>query len=564
MTSRNYVEIANGYIEAVLSGERPACHLVRQACLRQRRDLARAARGDLPYRFDEDEAARICRFIELLPHTKGELARQRIRLEPWQVFVLTTVFGWRTLDGSARRYRRAYIEVPRGNGKSALSSGVALYCLLADRELGAEVYSFATTREQAKIVFNDAKVMAEYSPQLRESFGLEVLAHSLYVKKTNSTFTAKSADGGTLDGLNTHLAVIDELHAHRTREVYDVVETSLGKRNSSLLWCITTAGFDETGICYEVRSMACKVLDGSVEDETQFAVIFSLDEGDEWDTEEALIKANPNWGISVKPSFLLPLLEKAKALPSAVNNFKTKHLDVWCNAASAWMDMGAWKLCERPELTLADFYGRECVIGLDLATASDIAAKVYLFREDDHYIAFFKFYLPEAAVRKSKNSQYEGWVREGYITTTPAIVTDLSLIEEELREDLSLFTVKAIGYDPWSATQLALNLSNDGAPMVQVRATVQNFSAPMKLVEAYVREGALLNDGNPVAAWMASNVVAFLDRKDNIFPRKERPENKIDGIVALIMAFSLIGQEEQTFKDYEDDVIDPFSSFNWD
>lgn len=538
-TCRDYLAIAKKYARDVSTGKILACKWVKLACKRQTEDLKKYARSGL-YEWSKEEAGRICRFIELLTHAKGELAGQRVVLEPWQIFILTTVFGWRRRADGGRRFRRAYIEVPRGSGKSTLSSGVALYCLLADREQGADVYSFATTRDQAKIVFGDAKVMAENSVALRERFGLQVLANALYVPRTNSTFQAKSAEGSTLDGLNTHLAIVDELHAHKTRAVYDVVETSLGKRRSSLLWCITTAGFDTSGICYEVRTMSTKVLSRTTEDETQFAIIYTIDDGDDWSSMEALEKANPNWNVSVRPEVITALLQKAKALPSAINNFKTKHLDVWCSARSAWLDMGAWNRCETSGLELSDFEGQPCFIGLDIGSKSDLTVKTYLFpfEEDgkDKYALFCECWLPSKAIETSTNSQYSGWVRSGYIRETDGAMTDLNVIEDSIREDLSRFDVQAITYDPWQATQIATSLSDEGAPMIECRFTVQNVSDPMKTLEALVIDGRIVHDGNPVMAWMMGNVEARIDAKDNIFPRKERHENKIDGAVAAILA----------------------------
>lgn len=538
-TCRDYLGIAKKYARDVSTGKVFACKWVKLACKRQTEDLKKYARSGL-YEWSKEEAGRICRFIELLTHTKGELAGQRVVLEPWQIFILTTVFGWRRRADGGRRFRRVYIEVPRGSGKSTLSSGVALYCLLADHEPGAEVYSFATTRDQAKIVFGDAKVMAEHNPALRERFGLQVLANALYVPRTNSTFQAKSAEGSTLDGLNTHLAIVDELHAHKTRAVYDVVETSLGKRRSSLLWCITTAGFDTSGICYEVRTMCTKVLSRTTEDETQFAIIYTIDDGDDWSSMEALEKANPNWNVSVRPEVITALLQKAKALPSAINNFKTKHLDVWCSARSAWLDMGAWNRCETSGLELSDFEGQPCFIGLDIGSKSDLTVKTYLFpfEEDgkDKYALFCECWLPSKAIETSTNSQYSGWVRSGYIRETDGAMTDLNVIEESIREDLSRFDVQTVTYDPWQATQIATSLSDEGAPMLECRFTVQNVSDPMKTLEALVIDGRIVHDGNPVMAWMMGNVEARIDAKDNIFPRKERHENKIDGAVAAILA----------------------------
>ena len=563
MASKDYVAIAQQYMADVEAGRISACKWVKLAVKRQRKDLEKYSKHNSLYVFVEAEAVRVCKFIELLTHTKGELAGTRISLEPWQVFILTTAFGWRRRFGGGRRFRRVYIEVPRGNGKSCLSSGVALYCLVADREPGAEVYSFATTRDQAKIVFGDAKVMAERNAPLRQQFGLQVLANALYVPNTNSTFQAKSAEGSTLDGLNTHLAVIDELHAHKTRAVYDVVETSLGKRRSSLLWCITTAGFDTSGICYEVRTMSTKVLEGTVIDETQFAIIYTIDDEDDWTAEAALQKANPNWGVSVRPEVITSLLKKAKALTSAVNNFKTKHLNIWCSASSAWMDMQAWDANEIYE-DRSSYEGLPCYIGLDVGAKNDVTAKVLLFPRGKSFMVFADFYLPEAAIEKSTNSQYSGWVADGWINQSGGAMTDLSRIEEDLREDLSRYDVKGIAFDPWNALQLATSLSNDGAPMIEYRNTVQNFSDPMKSLEALTQDKRINHDGNPVLRWMMSNVVAKLDAKDNIFPRKERYENKIDGVVALIMALGIATNSTEEVNPFADiaDVQAP-AFFEW-
>ena len=563
MQTSDFCAKAKKYEDDILSGKIPACVYVKQAIRRQREDLKRWSKKDSLFYFDQAEGNRVCKFIELLPHTKGALRGQKIKLEPWQCWILTTIFGWRRRSDNRRRFGRVYIEVPRGNAKSTLSSGVALYCLLADREPGAEVYSFATTRDQAGIVFGDAKQMAMMCQPLQKKFGLQVLAKALYVPSTNSTFQAKSAEGSTLDGLNTHFACIDELHAHKTRAVYDVVETSIGKRLNPILWCITTAGFDTGGICYEVRTMVREVLAKTVEEETQFGIIYTIDEGDDWKTEAALIKANPNWGVSVMPKMVLPLQLKAITLASAANNFKTKHLDVWCQAGAAWMDMTAWHKGERT-VDLDDFEGRPCVIGLDLGAKNDLTAKVYVFKTegDDgrpRYQVFSRLYLPQTAIDKGTVSQYSGWADTGVIQVTGGAMTDLTRIEEELREDLSRFDVQAIAYDPWQATQLANDLSEDGAPMVEYRNTVQNVSEPMKWLEALVQDGRLDHDGNPAMTWMMGNVVAKVDAKDNIFPRKERYESKIDGPVALIYALAMYLSDREDdggdFDEFLDDII---------
>ena len=550
MANSSYIAIAKQYAQSVVSGAIPACRWVQLACQRQLNDLARFKGKDSPYRFNPKLSDRngrgfhpadnLCAFIERLPHVKGPLAGEPISLEPWQVFILTTVFGWVTPDGK-RRFRRSYIEVPRGNAKSTLSSAVALYMLAADHEGGAEVYSLATTRDQARIVFGDAQTMARRSPGFRTRFSVNVGAHNMHVLASGSKFEALSAEGSTLDGLNIHFGCVDELHAHKTRTVYDVVETGTGKRDNSLLWVITTAGSNRAGICYEVRTFVSKLLDGVFEDDTQFGIIYGLDDGDDWTSENALIKANPNWGISVRPEILGPLQAKAMQLPSAVNNFKTKHLNEWVNADTAWMDMRAWDACADTSLDIDNFIGQPCWIGLDLASKTDIAALILIFAHPeiaDAYLTFGKYYLPEDTVHGAGNSQYSGWMRIDRLTVTPGNVIDFSWIEADLLDMASRFAIQAVAFDPFQATQLSTRMLGEGLPMIEVRPTVLNFSEPMKILEALVLQKKLTHDGDPVLTWMASNVVAHLDVKDNIYPRKERPENKIDGIVALIMALS--------------------------
>ena len=531
------------YAQDVVGGRLPASSWTRLACERELADQEREGTGGFAYRFDEDRASRVCRFIEHLKHIKGPLAGSNIKLEPWQCWVICTVFGWVHVGGlraNKRRFRRVYVEVPRGNAKSTLSSGIGLYMLAADKEGGAEVYSAATTRDQARIVFRDAQQMARKAPELMRPLGVDVAAHNINVLRSASKFEALSAEGETLDGLNIHLAVVDELHAHKTREVYDVIETGTGKRDQSLLWCITTAGTNLSGICFEVRTYLTKVLQGVAQDDAFFGCIWSIDDGDDWTDEEACRKANPNWGVSVMPDVVAGLRAKALQMPAAQNNFKTKHLNVWCQTDTAWMDMRAWQRMADPALSIEDFRGQRCLIGLDLASKTDVAAKVYLFPRDldgqRHFYVFGRYYLPEAAVSDGRNSQYAGWEIDGRLVTTPGDVLDFSALEGELIDDSSAFQVVRIAYDPWQATQLAQGLQAQGAAVIEYRNTVANFSSPMKEIDALVRSGRLHHDGCPVLTWMVSNVVCHVDAKENIYPRKQRPENKIDGVVALISA----------------------------
>lgn len=549
-----YVENARRYAEGVVAGVTPACAYVRQACQRQLNDLAAPPAG---YRFDEARASEICRFTELCPHIKGPLASrgETLKLEGWQVFILTTVFGWVDEDGN-RRFRHVYIEVPRGNGKSALSSTVGLFMLALDGEAGAEVYSAATTRDQARIVFRDAQAMARKMPKFLAALGVEVTAQAIVQMRSSSSFKALSADGHTLDGLNIHLAVVDELHAHKSRDVHDVLESGMGKRPQSLLWEITTAGFNKHGVCYEVRDYAIKVLGGIVDDQAAtatFAIVYTIDEGDDPYSEEALRKANPNWGVSVDPAVVVQAAMKAQQSSQRRTNYLTKHLNVWVDANSALFDTQHWRKCEDKALDEADFAADECAMGLDLASKIDIAARVNVYRRQidgkTHFYVFPRFYLPRAAIEEDRHPMYRGWEMQGDIYATPGETTDFGIIEDEIRTDGPGLNLLAVATDPWQAQQMIQNLKRDGMPAEEYRQTVQNMSEATKTLDALMRERRIHHPGNAVLNWMIGNVVGHYDAKENVYPRKELPANKIDGAVALIMALGwfLKQEHEQAF-----------------
>ena len=557
-----FAERAERYAQDVVSGKIPACKFVRQACQRQLDDLASPPSG---YFFDAEKAARVCQFIELTPHIKGPLASrgENIKLEPWQIFALTTVFGWVDKEGH-RRFRRVYIEVPRGNGKSALSSPVGLYMLALDGEAGAEVYSAATTRDQARIVFRDAQAMARKMPQFRKRFGVDVTAQAVTQLKTSSSFKALSADGHTLDGLNIHLAIVDELHAHKSRDVYDVLETGIGKRPQSLLWMITTAGANKHGVCYEVRDYVLKVLAGSAVDaaaEATFGIVYTVDEGDDPFSEDTLRKANPNWGVSVDPKVVLQTASKAQQVATARANYLTKHLNIWVDANSALFDTEHWRKCEDKALDEADFAEDESVLALDLASKIDMAAKINCYRRvidgKDHFYVFPRFYLPRAAIEEDRHPMYRGWEMQGDIEATAGETIDFAVIEDEIRLECPGRNIAAVVADPWQANYLVTNLQRDGFPAEEFRQTVANMSEATKTLDALMREGRIHHPGNAVMNWMIGNVVGHFDAKDNVYPRKELPANKIDGAVALIMALGWFvkNKEAELTSPWDDDTF---------
>lgn len=549
----------------MLDGSIPACRWTKAAAQRQIDDLERW-KTDGEYYFDIAVVDRVCSFVESLPHIKGEWARQKLTLilQDWQIFILACVFGWRRrLDGT-RRFRMAYTEVARKNGKSALLAAVALYLFAADGEAGAEVYSLATTHDQAAIVAGVAKQMALKDQEFREAFGIEVRAHFLWIDSSASTLRAMSADGGVLDGLNVHGGIIDELHAHKTREVWDVIETATGSRQQPLVWAITTAGSNRAGICYEQRGYVCKILNSTLKahgglgyevkgdaavDETYFGAIYTIDDEDEWTDENAWIKANPNLGVSVKWDDMRRLARKAMQTASAVPNFLTKRLNVWVNADSAWMDMRAWDRQADRQMAMEDFRDWEAYIGLDLASKLDITAMVAVLRKGNQYRLFGRYYLPEDAIESSSNSQYQGWAATEAIIETGGNCVDYSVIEADLKDWCGKLNVREVAFDPGFAWDFCQRMNSEGLPMVEVRATVMNYSEPMKELEAAILNGRLTHDGNPAMTWMVSNVVCHRDAKDNIYPRKESEANKIDGPVAAMAALgrALAAQPVSTF-----------------
>jgi phage terminase large subunit-like protein len=534
----NHIEAARGYMRDVLGGTIPACRWVKMTVQRQVDDLARSVCDEWPWIFDEAAAARPCRFIELLPHTKGKWAneRQLIELGAWQCFILTTIFGWVHKDTGLRRFRDVYLEIPRKNAKSTLSSGVALYMLTADGEQGAEIYSAATTKDQARIVFDAAKAMAERSPGLRD-LGLAIMQHALTVRETASAFKPLAAEGSTLDGLNVHFAVLDELHAHKNRTVYDVIDTARGAREQSLLWNITTAGTDLSGICYERRTYLTKILDGVIDDHSTFGIIYTIDEGDNPFVEASWTKANPNWLVSVLRDDMEAAARNAENSESSRNNFFTKRLNVWVNGESAWMDMVAWSKCADPTMHLPDFAGEKCWMGLDLAQKKDFAALCLVFERSGVWHVVTRLYLNELAVQESGNAHLSGWARSGHVVVTDGDITDFDVLAEDMRSYCRMFDVQEIAFDPALSMYFAGKLIEEGLPLVEITQRAMFFTPPLIQVENLVLEKKLKFDGNPVMTWMVSNLVVKVSKFNELrSPTKERPENKIDGPMAMLMA----------------------------
>lgn len=546
---KDYVAIAKQYALDVVEKKIPACEWVILACQRQLDDLERAAKG-WDYIFNPEltdnkgkkyfPAERICRFVEMLPHVKGVWAARRelISLEPWQIFIYTTAYGWITASSGYRRFWFVDVYIPRKNTKSTMGAGSGLYGLTCDNEYGAEVYSGATTKEQALKIFKPARDMSIASPDFRSAFGVIPNISNLAVLDTNSKFIPMIGKPG--DGDSPSTALIDEYHEHETSEQYDTMETGMGARSQPMLWVYTTAGNNISSPCYQHQNSLQKILRGVIKNERRFGIIYTIDKDDKWDSDEALIKANPNLGISVDSDYVKTLRLNALSDPRKQSTFKTKHLNVWVNSQSPWVNLENLQRAGDPSLRLEDFYGECCFVGMDLASKKDIASFVIEFvREingENHYYAFSFNYLPQKTIDLPENAHYRGWKEQGYLRATPGGMISLRKIEQDLLDITDDFRVTEMPVDAWMTRELTPSLEENGFTLVDVPQKARYLSEPMKDLDALIDDGRFHHDGNPVFVWAMSNVEVRDGPNEIYFPNKNSKEKKIDPAVALIVS----------------------------
>lgn len=548
-----HVNKANQYCRDVVSGKIDACLYVRQCCQRHIDDLAKSRSKSYRWTFNKDKAEEVCEFIEHQVHVKGKWAGEPIRLEPWQCFIECCIFGWIDKKTKFRRFLEAFVLVPRKNGKSVIAAGTGNYMFLADGEAGAEVYSGATSEKQAWEVFRPAKQMIEKTPGFKDFFGVDIFAKSMFHAESASRFEPVIGKPG--DGASPHCAIIDEYHEHPTSDLFDTMQTGMGARDQALMFTISTAGTNKAGPCGVYFDQCVKILVGTIQNDRVFAIMYGLDEKDDWTDIKNWKKANPNYGVSVNEDYLIQQLETAKQNPSKQNIIRCKNLNQWLSVDTAWMDIMKLAKCKDLTLIPESMTGKRCVLALDLASKIDIAALNILFFDDKEYWAFGRYYSCRATVDKPENQHYQTWELEERLTVTPGERIDFNQIEDDIKELCQQFQVDGIAYDPWQAVQLAANLTAEGLLMIETRATVQNFSEPMKLLEAAIYSNEFHYDGCPILTWMFSNVVAHYDKKENIYPNKTRNENKIDGVVALIMSMNAATRLKSTPKEPEAAVI---------
>ena len=525
-----------GYAEGVVAGDIVAGQLVRLACERHLADIETAGLRSLAW--DDDAADHAIRFIEQLRHSKGEWSGKRFILEPWQVFIVGSVFGWYREDGT-RRFREAYTEVARKNGKTQLLAAIGLYLAFADGEPGAEVYSAATKRDQAKLCWAEADRMVQSTPALARLIQRTPSKANLSRLSTFSKFEPLGRDADTSDGLNPHAAIVDELHAHTNRDMVDVLRTAFGARRQPLLWSITTAGWNQQSIWWEMRSYATNVLTGIVGDDSLFCYVATLDAGDDWRDEAVWPKGNPNLGVSVYVESLREECHRAEQIPAQQNAFRRLRLNEPTEQTERWLDMATWDRNDAaPDLSP----GLIVFAGLDLSSTIDLTACVAVAPRDGGYDVVARFWRPGDTVSEAERRDgvpYRQWADEGWWTLTAGTAIDPVMIADESVDWLAPYTVPELAFDAWNAAGASARLQSAGVTCVAMAQGFATYSEPCHALEALLLEGRIRHGGNPLLRWMASQVTVKFGPNDAIRPYKAHGSGiRDDGIVALLMALA--------------------------
>ena len=537
------------YAQQVRTGNILTCEFVQLAVDRYYRDMDNAL--DKGWYFDRKAAQRAISFIERLKHTKGQWAGLRIKLQPWQQFIIWNILGWKMADGT-RRFRYAYVEIARKNGKTALSAGIGLYMLFADGESRPEVYSAATVKDQARICFSDAVEIVK-ATDLKNY--LTTYRNSIVYELKGGMMKPLSSDYGTHDGLNPSCGIIDEFHAHKDSGMFDVIKSAFGARKQPLMFIITTAGFNKAGACYAYRDNVIKILRGINEDDTLFGIIYTMDANEEWDNPQMWIKSNPNLGVSLFPNYLEDQVNDAKNRPEAVRNVMTKNVNLWVDAEKTWILDDAWMKCVGTT-EIEDLRGCECWGGLDLSNVSDITAFVLIFHENDKFQLLPFFWIPEEKMLekiRKENINYDLWVKAGFVKVTSGNVLDYEFVKADILQIVEIYDLQSSAYDRWNSSQTIIDLQNEGMECNPFGQGYGSMSAPSKEFEKLVLSEKIEHFGNPVLRWMLSSTLIKTDPAGNIKPDKEKSVQKIDGIVASIMALG-----EWMTAQAEDDN-DPYS-----
>lgn len=521
------------YAQEVIEGKIVAGEFIRSACER-----FFSLMEDDRYEFREDKVDDVINFFPYLKHFKGRHADKPFTLEPWQEWIVASIYGFYVREDGSRLTQTVYIEVARKNGKTALAAGIGLNALINDDEAGAEVYFAANSKEQVKIsawplCSNFAK---KFDPKNRY---LQVFRDTITFEKTSSWLKVLAADSTKLDGPNPSTFVLDEYHAAKNNSLKAVLESGQGTRDNPLEVIITTAGFDKLGPCYELRTTGTEILKGLKEDDSFFVAIYSLDEQDDWKDEKVWAKSNPNIEVTVKPSYIRKEIRKAINTPSDEVNVKTKTLNMWCDAETVWIPEH-YILNSSKKIRLDDFEGMDCYTGIDLSSTSDLTCVAFMFPTEDKYYFKAKYYLPEMALQERRFKELYGeWRRQGLITITPGNVTDYDYILNDIMDIRDKVYIQKIAYDTWNATQFTINAEEKGLPMEPFSQVLGNFNRPTKEMERLILSGKAVIDNNVINRHCFRNVRMARDRNGNTKPSKQFEEKKIDGVIAMLEALGV-------------------------
>jgi len=495
-----------------------------------------------------DAALEPMAFINRLTHTKGRFAGERFNLRPWQRRIVRELFRKRA-DG-LRRYRTCLLMLPRKNGKTELAAAIALYGLLGDGESGAEVYSAAADRDQAAICFNVAAQMVRNDPELDRACYVVDSQKRIVHRKTGSVYRAISAESATKHGYNASMVVYDELHAAGTnRDLYDVLSTSMGARKQPLFLVISTAGYDRHSILWELYSHAKNVAERPAIDPSFLPIIYEAPAGADWTSRRVWRKANPALGDFRSLEDMAILCARAREIPAQENNFRRLYLNQWTEQASRWLSLASWDACLAPPRS--PLAKRRCYVGMDLSTTTDLTALVAVFPDaGGGFDVIARFFVPADRIRERSRRDhvpYDEWARQGFITATEGDSVDYEAVRRELAAWAAAYDVITVAHDPWNATELTRRLTEvDGLVCVPIRQGFASLSAPTKSLEPFILSRRLRHDGQPVLRWCVSNTAVDSDAAGNLKPSKTKSHERIDGVVALIMAVDCLNRQAAT------------------
>lgn len=548
------------YAEAVRNGTIKTGNRVKLAVDRFYRFIKEA--DDKGFHIDNDKGMRAVNFFpNFLNHTTGKMAGQRFFLAPFQAFTIYNLFAWVDSTTGARRFNTVYDKRAKKNGKTAEMAGLALYCMSFDMEMGAQIYVGATKEDQAKICWNQAKMFIDSpvaNPNLR-NMGFRCLQREIKFSRTQSVMMPLGGDSKTQDGINAHVSVIDEYHAHKDDSVKENLESSSVSRRQPITYHITTAGTNMQSVCKNYEDAVIEVLEGRNEDDHLWIMIHDMDEGDDWEDMDNWYKANPLVGFGLDVDNIEKEFIKARNQPSKIPNFKTKHLNMWVDAPTIWIPNEIWMKNKVDEIPMEKFEQFGAYGALDLSTTTDITAFIALSEPDeygDRYIKPFFFCPADTIEHRSKEDRvpYRYWADAGWLIATPGNVVDYEYVKDTIRSNYKPLNIERIEADRWNCEAIAQELIGEGIDVTYFGQAIGVISFPTKQFEKLVYEGKMKHDGNPILQWMLGGCIIYQDANDNIKVHKGQSNKggrRIDGIVGIIMALGgSLSVEEDTGGKY--------------